>query len=320
MQLDASSGCKESVAMDRWRIEAVTPHRIAGSLDDVYERRQLQDEILRLESRLQQAERFEAMGTLASGIAHDLNNILGAILGFGERALRTAEVGSRLQNDLSNVVAAGERGRKLVERILSHGRGTSVERAPVHVERVISEALSLLHATLPASIRLRSRLQAGNAAILGDAAQIHQLLMNLGTNAAHAMTQTGTLTVSLEIVDVHQARRATVGAIAAGPWIVLKVADQGGGMTPEILGRIFDPFFTTKDAGVGTGLGLWQVLRIVTQAGGAIDVESIPVVGSIFTVYLPRAEDVPEASPDARPASPPGHAPRLLRDDEQAVL
>jgi signal transduction histidine kinase len=296
--------------MDRLRIEAGTPHRIAGSLDDICERRQLQEEILRLESRLQQAERFEAMGALASGIVHDLNNILGAILGFGERALRTADAGSRLHNDLSNIVAAGERGRRLVDGILSSGRDTVVDRVPVHVERVVSEALSLLQVTLPPTIRLRSRLQAGNAAILGDAVQIHQLLMNLGTNAAHAMAQAGTLTVSLEIVDVRRMRRATVGAIAAGPWIVLKVADQGGGMTPDILGRIFDPFFTTKEAGVGTGLGLWQVQRIVTQAGGAIDVESIPGVGSVFTVYLPRAGDAPEVAPDARPARvKPGGAP-----------
>ena len=306
--------------MDRWRIEGGMPHGMAGSLDDAHERRRLQEEILRLESRLQHAERFEAMGMLASGIAHDLNNILGAIVGYGERALRATDPGSRLENDVSNILAAGERGCKLAERILSFGRGTSVERVPVHVERVIAEALGLLQATLPSTIRLRSRLQAGNAAILGDAVQIHQLLMNLGTNAAHAMPQTGTLTVSLEIVDAHQARRATVGAIATGPWIVLKVADQGGGMTPEILARIFDPFFTTKQTGVGTGLGLWQVLRIVTQAGGAIDVESIPVIGSVFTVYLPRAGDAPETSPDAQPALQRGHARRLMRDDEQPAM
>ncbi len=306
--------------MDRWRIEAGTPPGMAGSLDDISERKLLQEEILRLENRLRQAERFEAIGTLASGTAHDLNNILGAILGFGERALRTAEVGSRLHGDLSNIVAAGERGRELVERILSFGRGAAVERAPVHVEDVVAEALSLLQATLPPTIRLRSRLQAGNAAILGDAGQIHQLLMNLGTNAAHAMTQAGTLTVSLEVLDVRQARRAKVGTIAAGPWIVLQVADQGGGMTPEILSRIFDPFFTTKMSGVGTGLGLWQVLRIVTQAGGAIDVESIPVVGSVFTVYLPRAGDAPQAPPAARPAPHRGRDQSMIVvDDEQAL-
>jgi signal transduction histidine kinase len=263
-------------------------------MDRCRERKSQQEELLRLENRLRQAERFEALGTLASGIAHDLNNILGAILGFGERALRVVEPGSRLQHDLSNVVAAGERGRTLVDRILSFSRGTAGERMPVHVERLVSEALSLLQATLPPSIGLRSRLQAGNAATLGDAVQIHQLLMNLGTNAAHAMTQAGTLTVSLEVVNVRQARRATLGTIAAGPWIVLQVADQGKGMTPEILGRVFEPFFTTKEVGVGTGLGLWLVQRIVAQSGGAIDVKSTPDVGSVFTVYLPRAGEAPE--------------------------
>jgi signal transduction histidine kinase len=309
------------MVMDRWRIEAGMPSGVAGSLNDISELKLLQEKILQLESRLRQAERFEAMGTLASGAAHDLNNILGAILGFGERALRAAEAGSRLQNDLGNIVAAGERGRHLVDCILSFGRGGAVERAPVHVESVISEALNLLQVTLPRAIRLRSRLHASNASILGDAGQIHQLVMNLGTNAAHAMTQAGTLTVSLKVLDVRQARRAKVGALAAGPWIMLQVADQGGGMTPEILEQIFDPFFTTKESGVGKGLGLWQVLRIVTQAGGAIDIESIPVVGSVFTVYLPRAGDAPEESLNARQALPNGRAERVtVMDDEQALL
>jgi signal transduction histidine kinase len=297
------------------------PYRSVGSLGDVTEPKRQQEEMARLEGRLRQAERFEAMGSLASGIAHDFNNILGAILGFGERALRGAEDGTQLHHDLSNVVAAGERGRMLVDRILTFSRGTAGERVPVHVERVVSEALSLLQATLPPHIRLCSRLEAGNAAILGDAVQVHQLLMNLGTNAAHAMTKAGTLAVSLEAIDVRQARQAKLGAIAAGPWIALKVADQGRGMTPEILGRIFDPFFTTKEVGVGTGLGLSLVLRIVMQAGGAIDVQSTPEVGSVFTVYLPRGGDAPEAPLDTRPAMPRGQAQRVMVvEDEQPLL
>jgi signal transduction histidine kinase len=280
--------------MDRWRIETGTLHPTIGAPDDVTERARQREERLCLENRLRQAERFEAMGALASEIAHDLNSILGAVLGFGERALRMVELGSRLHHDLSHVVAAGERGRVLVERILSVSRGPVGEHVPVHVERVVTEALSLLQATLPPAVRLRSRLTAHNAAILGDAAQIHRLLMNLGTNAAHAMKQPGTLTVSLEAIDLRHARQATSGAVPEGSWVVLQVADQGTGMTPEILGQIFEPFFTTKELGIGTGLGLWHVLRIVTQAGGAIDVESAPNIGSVFTVYLPRDGDAPE--------------------------
>jgi PAS domain S-box-containing protein len=298
-----------------------TPYRMVGSLDNITERKHQQEEMARLENRLRQAERFEAMGTLASGIAHDFNNILGAILGFGERALREVKAGNRLHDDLSNVVAAGERGRVLVDRILTFGRGTAGRRVPVHVERVASEALDMLQATLPAHVTLRSLLHAGNAAILGDAVQVHQLLMNLGTNAAHAMTKTGTLTVSLDAIDVQHARQAKLGAIAPGPWIVLQVADQGNGMTPEIMDRIFDPFFTTKEVGVGTGLGLSLVLRIVMQAGGAVDVESTPGVGSIFTVYLPRAGDAQEALQDVRPALPRGQAQRVMVvDDDLALL
>jgi signal transduction histidine kinase len=267
-----------------------TPYRMLGSLDDITERKRQQEDMLRLENRLRQAERFEAMGTLAGGIAHDFNNILGAILGFGERALRMVETGSRLHHDLSNVVAAGERGRTLVDRILSFSRGTAGEPVPVHAERAVSEALSLLHATLPARIGLRSELHAGNAAILGDAVQIHQLLMNLGTNAAHAMAQAGTLTVSLEAIEVVQARQATLGAIAAGPWIVLRVADEGRGMTPEILSRIFDPFFTTKEVGRGTGQGLAIARTIIREKrAGDLTFETRVGVGTTFFVRLPIA-------------------------------
>jgi PAS domain S-box-containing protein len=297
-----------------------TPYRMVGSLDDITERKRQQEEMLRLESRLRQAERFEAMGTLAGGVAHDFNNILGAILGFGERALRSVDEGSRLHRDLSNVVVAGERGRTLVDRILSFSRGTAGERVPVHVEKVVREALNLLQANLPGHIQLRSRLQAGRAAVLGDAVQIHQLLMNLGTNAVHAMTHAGTLTVTLETVEVVQERPAQVGIVAAGAWIVLQVTDEGVGMTPEVQEHIFDPFFTTKDAGVGTGLGLSLVLRIVMQAGGAVDVQSIPGAGSMFTVYLPRAGDAPEEPADASAAPPRGSGQRVMVVDDEELL
>ena len=298
-----------------------TPYRMVGSLDDITDRKRQQEEMQRLESRLRQAERFEAMGTLAGCIAHDFNNILAAILGFGERALRSVKEGSRLHHDLGNVVAAGERGRALVDCILSFSRGTAGERVPVHVERVVREALNLLQAKLPAHVMLRSRLQAGRAAVLGDAVQIHRLLMNLGTNAAHAMTQAGTLTVSLETVEVVQERQVNVGSVVAGAWVALQVADQGTGMTPDVVERIFDPFFTTKEVGVGTGLGLSLVLRIVSQAGGAVDVQSTPGVGSVFTIYLPRTGDAPEAPADASPAAPRGSGERVMVvDDEEPLM
>ena len=296
------------------------PYRMVGSLDDVTERKRQQDEMLRLESRLRQAERFEALGTLAGGIAHDFNNLLGAILGFGERALRSAKKNSGLQRDIGNVIVAAERGRTLVDRVQSFSRGTG-ERVPVHVEKVVREALDLLQAKLPAQISLRTRLKAGRAALLGDATQIHQLLMNIGTNAVHAMPNEGRLSVALDAVEVSELRQVMVGAVTPGAWIVLEVSDSGTGIPAEILHRIFDPFFTTKDASVGTGLGLSLVLRIVTGLGGAIDVQSEPRVGTRFTVYLPRAGNAPDEPINKVPSAPAGQGQQiLLVDDEQSLL
>ena len=217
------------------------------------------------------AQRLEAMGTLAGGIAHDFNNILGAILGFSEMAWREAPKGSRLQRDLESIATAGERGRALVDRILAFSRSGVGERVAVHVEKVVREALDLLSAKLPPSVTLSAELRAGRAAMLGDPTQVHQVLMNLGTNAVQAMPSGGILRVSLDAVRCEAARAATIGKVAAGDYVVLRVADSGTGIAPEILDRIFEPFFTTKELGTGTGLGLSLVHGIVTELGGAID-------------------------------------------------
>ena len=295
-------------------------YRVVGSISDITERKLAQEEMLRLESRLRQAERFEAMGTLAGGIAHDFNNILGAILGFGERALRSTAEGSRLHHDIANVIVAGERGRTLVDRILSFSRGTG-ERVPVHVEKVVREALDLLQAKLPPRITLQTHLRAERAALQGDATQIHQLLMNLGTNAVQAMLGDGKLSVDLDAIEVGEPHHATVGVVAPGAWIVLRVTDEGTGIPAEILPRIFDPFFTTKDASVGTGLGLSLVLRIATELGGAIDVRSEPCVGSTFSIYLPRAGDALDEPRDSSLSAPAGQGQCVLDvDDEEPLL
>jgi PAS domain S-box-containing protein len=295
-------------------------YRVVGSIGDITERKREQEEMQRLESRLRQAERFEAMGTLAGGIAHDFNNILGAILGFGERALGAVEEGSRLHHDIGNVIVAGERGRTLVERILSFSRGAG-ERVPVHVEKVVREALDHLQASLPPRITLQSRLRTGRAALQGDATQIHQLLMNLGTNAIHAMPDGGMLSVSLDAAEVVEKRHATTGTVAPGTWIVLRVTDEGTGIPAEILPRIFDPFFTTKEAHVGTGLGLALVLRIVAEVSGIIDVDSEPGVGTTFTAYLPRTGDASDELDNKELSAPSGQGQRILIvDDEEPLL
>ena len=275
----------------------------------------------RMEARLAgKGQRLEAMETLAGGIAHDFNNILAAILGFGERALRDAPAGSRLRRDLESVLAAGERGRALVDRVLAFSRAGTAERVAVHVEEVVREALDLVAARSPHGVVVETALHAGRAAMQGDPTQVHQLLMNLATNAVQAMPSGGTLRVSLRSARADAARVATIGTIAAADYIVLEVADTGTGIPPDILDRIFDPFFTTKEVGVGTGLGLSLVHSIVMQVGGAIDVASTVGSGTTFTVYLPRAGDAADQEANADQGLPLGAGQRVLVVDDEEPL
>jgi len=273
-----------------------------------------------LEKQLRLAQRLEAMGTLAGGIAHDFNNILAAILGYGEMARRSAPKGSSLRRDLDSIMMAGERGRALVDRVLAFSRSGLGERVAVHVEKVVREALDLLGAKLPEGIRVDAKLRAGRAAILGDATQVHQVMMNLVTNAVQAMPAGGTLSVSLDAVRSELGRTATIGAAAAGEYVVLTVADTGTGIARDIIERIFDPFFTTKEVGTGTGLGLSLVHGTVTELGGAIDVASAPGRGSEFTVYLPRSGDAVEADEGEVAAMPRGDGQQVLIVDDEEPL
>ena len=294
--------------------------RWTGSVRDVTERKRAEEELKRLERQLRDAQRLEALGTLAGGIAHDFNNILGAMLGYGEMALRDAPMGSRLHRDLGNIMVAGERGRALVDRILAFSRSGMGERVAVHVEAVVREALDLLSAKLPDHVRVETDLRAARAALLGDATQVHQVFMNLATNAVQAMASAGVLRVSLATVRLDTPRLATTGQLPPGDFLVLEVIDSGTGIAPEILERIFDPFFTTKEAGVGTGLGLSLVHGIVAELGGAIDVASTVGQGSAFIVYLPRAGDVTEERPIEQRQVPRGDGQRVLVVDDEELL
>ena len=306
-----------SGAVVRWTgaTRDVTARRLAEQ-----ERRLSEEELKRLERQLRQAQRLEALGTMAGGIAHDFNNILGAILGYGEMALQDAPNGSRLHRDLDNIMIAGERGRALVDRILAFSRSDAGERVAVHVEAVVREALELLSAKLPDNVRFETDLRAARAATLGDPTQVHQVFMNLATNAVQAMASAGVLRVSLETVRLDAPRLATTGEVPPGEFVVLKVIDSGVGIAPEILERIFDPFFTTKQAGVGTGLGLSLVYGIVSELGGAIDVASTVGKGSAFIVYLPRAGDATEERPSEQPQAPRGDGQRVLVVDDEELL
>jgi len=190
----------------------------------------------------------------------------------------------------------------------------------VHVEKVVCEALNLLTPKLPETVRVDASFAAGRAALLGDPTQVHQVAMNLGTNAAQAMAHGGVLSVSVSLQRFEATRAATIGGVDKGEYIVLRVADTGVGIAPDIVERVFDPFFTTKEVGSGTGLGLSLVHGIVTQVGGAIDVTSTIGRGSTFTVYLPRSGDAADPDDNAELELPRGEGQRVMVIDDEELL
>jgi PAS domain S-box-containing protein len=302
------------------RDSAGKPSRFVGSAMDITAQKQAQIEKEQLEAQLRQSQKMEAIGTLAGGIAHDFNNILGAILGYGELALQQSPEQSDLRRYLGNVMHATERAKLLVERILGFSRSGLGDREPVNVQSVVLETLELLEASLPAGMRLESHIDAGDAAVVGDATYLHQVAMNLCTNAIHAMERGGVLSVTLERVQLNQGRTLSRGSLVPGPYVRLAVGDTGAGIPPAVLDRVFDPFFTTKEVGEGTGLGLSLVHGIVTDLGGAIDVTTTMGKGTTFEIWLPVAGEitVPEVQADRR--LPCGNGEIIMIVDDERPL
>jgi PAS domain S-box-containing protein len=287
---------------------------------DISKRKEAEASHARLEAELRRAQKMEAIGTLAGGIAHDFNNILGAILGYGEIAQGKVADGRRLDDELDQVMQAGQRGKRLVEHILAFSRSGAGDSGPVDVQSVVAEALALIAASLPAGVRLQQRLDAGNAAITGDATQLHQVAMNLCTNAIQAMPLGGALSVSLERVSVAEQRALSHGVLEPGSYVQLEVADTGTGIPRPALERIFDPFFTTKGVGKGTGLGLSLVHGIVTEYRGAIDVSTTEGAGSTFRVWLPSAGELSMPADEAIEALAFGDGESVMIVDDEKPL
>jgi PAS domain S-box-containing protein len=302
------------------RDAAGKPLRFVGSAMDVTAQKQAQIDKEQLEAQLRQSQKMEAIGTLAGGIAHDFNNILGAIIGYSELAVQESAEQSALRRYLDNVMHATERAKMLVERILGFSRSGLGDREPVNVQSVIMETIELLEASLPVGIRLERKVDAGNAAVIGDATYLHQVAMNLCTNAIHAMAQGGVLSVNLERAQLNESRTLSRGALGPGPYVRLSVADTGTGIAPAVFDRIFDPFFTTKEVGAGTGLGLSLVHGIVTDLGGAIDVKSALGEGTKFEIWLPVSGEiaVPEFEPEQ--ALPRGNGQIIMIVDDERPL
>jgi predicted ATPase/signal transduction histidine kinase/CheY-like chemotaxis protein len=274
-----------------------------------------------LQRRLQQAAKMEAIGRLAGGIAHDFNNILGAILGYGELAQSKLAQGSALRRQIDQVMQAGARGKALVDRILAFSRSRISERVPVPVQSVVEETFELLAASLPANVRLDRRLDAVDAAVMGDATQFHQVVMNLCTNAVHAMERGGVLTVVLDRIVLREHSSLSHGTLPAGHYVRLAVGDTGSGIPPAVLERMFDPFFTTKRVGDGTGLGLALVHGIVADLGGVIDVATRVGIGTTFTSWLPDAGQMSKLLVEPAVEMPRGNGETvMIVDDEPALV
>jgi len=302
------------------RDEKGKPYRFVGSAIDVTTQKQAQRDRELLEAQLRQSQKMEAMGTLAGGIAHDFNNILGAILGYGELAQQESAPNSPLRRYVDNVMHAAERAKALVDRILGFSRSGLGERAHVHIQSVIEETLELIAASLPANIRLEKSLLAGDAALIGDSTQLHQVAMNLCTNAVHAMEHGGVLSVLLERVDLAEVQSVSRGTLSPGPYIRLVIKDTGVGIRADVLDRIFDPFFTTRGVGKGTGLGLSLVHGIVTDLGGAIHVNSVIGTGTTFEIWLPVTTEVGKPAIEAARELPRGHGETVMIVDDEPTL
>ncbi|MFW6373225.1 MAG: ATP-binding protein [Thermodesulfobacteriota bacterium] len=283
-------------------------------------RRQAQAEKQRLARRLRQSQKMEAIGTLAGGIAHDFNNILGVIIGNGELMRLEIPEDSLVRDDLDELLQAGYRARRLVAQILTFSRRSKQEKMPVRMADVIEEAVDFLRASIPATIEIREDLECDGAVVLADPTQVHQVLMNLCTNAVQAMADNGLLEILLDRADPAPEMLPVGAPSRSGSWIRLRVRDTGSGMKPAVLDRIFEPYFTTKTADEGTGLGLAVVNGIVKSHDALIAVHSRPQEGTCFSVFFPEIE-APAAPPTVRPVEPEagGDEHILVVDDEAPV-
>jgi two-component system, cell cycle sensor histidine kinase and response regulator CckA len=315
-----SRGGDEVVVEARWillRDARGTPTSILVTDTDVTERRRIEQQLLR-------AQRMESIGTLAGGIAHDLNNVLAPIL-LAVELIALDEADEQKLELLRTVESSAQRGAEMVRQVLSFARGVSGERVELDVRELIDDVLGIVGDAFPRDVRLERRLHAPLAAVNGDATQLHQVLMNLLVNARDAMPNGGTVRLRATTVVLDEQYAAVTPDASAGTYVAIEVEDDGHGMRPEVVDRAFEPFFTTKAHGEGTGLGLSTSLAIVRGHGGHIRVYSEPERGTTFRVHLPVASDPGGTWVDATDDSPPSDLPRgrgervLVVDDEAAV-
>jgi signal transduction histidine kinase/streptogramin lyase/ActR/RegA family two-component response regulator len=301
-------------------VRFITRLRYAAMLEKQVQERTAQLQIV--QQQLIQAQKMEAIGTLAGGIAHDFNNILGVILGNAELVLDDLPEDTREYDNVENILKASKRASELVKQILAFSRQSKRERRAIDMITIANDALKLLRPSLPATIEIRRFIRAESAVILADATQMHQVIMNLCTNAAHAMReQGGILEIRLDNVYLDEEGVKNHHDIAPGPYVRLTVSDTGHGIPKVVMKRIFDPYFTTKDAGEGTGMGLAVIHGIVKSHSGDVSVYSKPGKGTAFHVFLPSFEgDESEVTKVSTVETLPCGSEHILLVDDESDL
>ena len=293
---------------------------IHGVSRDITERKRAEEEKERLEAQLAQAQKLESIGTLAGGIAHDFNNILSAIIGYTELAMDDVSDTKKTRSELKEVLKAGDRAKDLVRQILAFSRQTETKHSPLALHTIIKETIKMMRSVIPTTIEIRQNL-IDSGIVMSDPTQIHQIMMNLFTNAVHAMDKTGgVLDVSLKRVSINGDAETHDLDLSPGSYLRISVSDNGQGMTPEVMARVFDPYFTTKEVGRGTGLGLSVVHGIVKSHGGVITCKSTHGEGTIFDVYLPELDSGKETLNTHEKKPLPTGTERILFVDDEPVL
>ncbi|MBL9186662.1 MAG: PAS domain S-box protein [Opitutaceae bacterium] len=312
---------RELTLLVRWtqvRDEASRPKSVLAINTDITERKKLEQQFLR-------AQRLESIGTLAGGIAHDLNNLLAPIL-MGVSLLRVYEPNPKSQQMISIIERSAERGTSLVKQVLSFARGVEGLRVSLEIKHVVKEVEAIAASTFPKNIRFETDLPQDLWPVLGDPTQLNQVLVNLCVNARDALPDGGEIKVSAANMEIDAQYAAMNRGVSPGRYVLVKVTDNGTGIPKEIIDRIFEPFFTTKEQGRGTGLGLSTVVGIVRSHGGFVNVYSEPGRGTTFQVYLPTVREEDAAGKTADLASPKEELPRgngeliLVVDDEEIIL
>ncbi|MFP4013750.1 MAG: PAS domain S-box protein [Chitinispirillaceae bacterium] len=276
-------------------------------------------EQIRMERRLRQSEKMEALGQLAGGIAHDFNNIMSAIIGFAELGLDDVSDGSRLQKNLNQILSAGERARRLVKQILSFSIQRGDLKKPQLICSVVNEAVELFRGTAPRSLDVQCRITGDTLPVLADATRIHEAVVNLCFNAAYAVGQNGRIEITCEERSIDSQLEGRIGPIDPGMYSVIEVKDDGCGMSEVVMSRIFEPFYTTKKVGEGSGMGLAVVFGVVKGHDGNITVNSIPGQGTSFKIFLPKTQQNVEPKQIRSDRVRGGNESVLFVDDEEVL-